>query len=492
MARFKIPKTALSVLHTDVVELARDPEAYGLGEEESVGYRALLQMIDGDTLVVEEVQLLQVGEPQAAMLRCESVVELLTDLANAYDDMVEYGVGGEDPKFSRAASRSLGTLATKVRKECEKMKRNPSAMESMGWKPVKERRSRAYEHPDGFRIVSSVNRYTGREQWLLQERFGGRWNTIGTQRYDDPVAAAWDFERSRGQERSRNSVGAFLGGAAIGAAGLGIAQYAIRRTSGTVGDLSYKIGPSTGREYWIEIDSPEGFAFAETYASSPQDAEQNLLQWIGRNESELRRWLPERRKIFQIKQQNPKRGRKAKRGKSDELRQDWIEAPQGLIVDELYLARAYARARAEHFGTPQVISKHHAQNRWDIGPKAPLDRATWDFVEVVGQRHNNPSTSLSPATYVVYAGFKEPAGLMRYGGKHYYSDEPPWLRPIDLARDLYRKKGPRSKYRIVEEGAITDEEWERAAENQRSGKYARRRRNPPHLMGARARRMSNP
>ena len=79
---------------------------------------------------------------------------------------------------------------------------------------------------------------------------------------------------------------------------------------------------------------------------------------------------------------------------------------------------------------------------------------------------------LDPGTYVVYGGQGEPLGLLAYGGRYYYSDGPPWVTPADLAWNTYRKKS-RAKFKLVPEGAVSDEVWEHAQENERSGKYRR-------------------
>ena len=72
--------------------------------------------------------------------------------------------------------------------------------------------------------------------------------------------------------------------------------------------------------------------------------------------------------------------------------------------------------------------------------------------------------------YIVYGGYGEPLGILNYGGKYYYSDEPPWETPLDLAEGIYRTKR-RSKLRLVSVGSVSDEVFEKAQYNERSGKY---------------------
>ena len=83
--------------------------------------------------------------------------------------------------------------------------------------------------------------------------------------------------------------------------------------------------------------------------------------------------------------------------------------------------------------------------------------------------------NLNPEEYVVYSGYGEPVGLMKYGGRFYYSDEPPWLTPESLASGLYRKKGPRASYRLVPVDNVSDDTYEKALRNQRSGRYSKHR-----------------
>ena len=76
----------------------------------------------------------------------------------------------------------------------------------------------------------------------------------------------------------------------------------------------------------------------------------------------------------------------------------------------------------------------------------------------------------SAQRYIVYGGYGEPLGILNYGGKYYYSDEPPWETPLDLAEGIYRTKR-RSKLRLVSVGSVSDEVFEKAQYNERSGKY---------------------
>lgn len=76
------------------------------------------------------------------------------------------------------------------------------------------------------------------------------------------------------------------------------------------------------------------------------------------------------------------------------------------------------------------------------------------------------------AEYVVYGGHGEPLGLMNYGGQYYYSDDPPWLTPLDLAYTIYRAKR-RSRLRVVRAAGVSDEVYEEAMANDRARVYRR-------------------
>jgi len=86
-------------------------------------------------------------------------------------------------------------------------------------------------------------------------------------------------------------------------------------------------------------------------------------------------------------------------------------------------------------------------------------------------RHCAPGTG--PGEYVVYAGFGEPAGLLNYGGRHYYSDGPPWMTAYDLVADVFRKKSPKAQYRLVDSRCVSEETWEKARANSLEKKYRR-------------------
>lgn len=85
-----------------------------------------------------------------------------------------------------------------------KRKHNPSkiddAMHAMGWHKVKHGRRWAYLSSDrSHRVIPSEDPKSRRLRWVVQDRSEGRWNTTGTWRWDDPVAAAWEVERTRVQ-----------------------------------------------------------------------------------------------------------------------------------------------------------------------------------------------------------------------------------------------------------------------------------------------------
>ena len=100
--RIKIPVTAASVFETDVIELAADPEGYGLDADERAAYALLAGCLVGGHLVTPEAK-----EDRDALFAT------LTALSNAYDDQAVHG-HGEDRRFANNAARSLSTLAVKV------------------------------------------------------------------------------------------------------------------------------------------------------------------------------------------------------------------------------------------------------------------------------------------------------------------------------------------------------------------------------------------
>ncbi len=97
---FKIPRLALSALETDVLEVAADPEGYGLDAEETAAYVALAGAVRGQALHVPS------NPTDRDRVQC-----LLLELGNNLNEQAE---AGHDPKFSRAASRGLCTLASKL------------------------------------------------------------------------------------------------------------------------------------------------------------------------------------------------------------------------------------------------------------------------------------------------------------------------------------------------------------------------------------------
>ena len=100
----KLSETALSVFETDVAELALDPFAYGLDEDETHAYLALYYSIDWKRarLIV----------PEGRQARA-AIASLLTDLANNYDDEVE-SRRAPDLAFAARARTVLTNLAWKV------------------------------------------------------------------------------------------------------------------------------------------------------------------------------------------------------------------------------------------------------------------------------------------------------------------------------------------------------------------------------------------
>lgn len=105
----KLSETALSVFETDVYELAEDPESFGLDEDETTAYQALAACVDLDRAVLVI--------PESAQER-RLVADLLTDLANGYDDALEHQRdqwGPEELRFAVTARRVMTSLASKVR-----------------------------------------------------------------------------------------------------------------------------------------------------------------------------------------------------------------------------------------------------------------------------------------------------------------------------------------------------------------------------------------
>lgn len=70
---------------------------------------------------------------------------------------------------------------------------------------------------------------------------------------------------------------------------------------------------------------------------------------------------------------NPAKSRRRTRDR-DELVREWVETKQGVGVDELWLAKKYAQARANHHGKAQAIYKDQAMEMWyvdDAKKRAP-------------------------------------------------------------------------------------------------------------------------
>jgi len=102
----KLNETVQSVIETDVIEQAMNPDWFGLDEEEAFLYQNLLDYLSAglERLIIPDT-----------LQESDAIAALLTDLSNGYDDAVEYEIS-DDPKFDKRAGRSLCTLAGNVRK----------------------------------------------------------------------------------------------------------------------------------------------------------------------------------------------------------------------------------------------------------------------------------------------------------------------------------------------------------------------------------------
>jgi len=105
-----ITKTAWSVLETDVFELAQDPDAFGLDEEEAEAYILLANSVKPSQYTDGAGVLYVPASSREQML----LWNLLLELSNMYDDIAEKGSKHGDARFARMASKSLGTLAGKM------------------------------------------------------------------------------------------------------------------------------------------------------------------------------------------------------------------------------------------------------------------------------------------------------------------------------------------------------------------------------------------
>jgi len=101
----KVPESVISVIETDVLELARDPEGHGLSHQETMAYRALVRSVDRGKGRIKFPD-----NPQDA----KSVAGLLGDLSNTYDASAEEGRG--DKAFDRRASNALAATVAKFNK----------------------------------------------------------------------------------------------------------------------------------------------------------------------------------------------------------------------------------------------------------------------------------------------------------------------------------------------------------------------------------------
>jgi len=88
----------------------------------------------------------------------------------------------------------------------------------------------------------------------------------------------------------------------------------------------------------------------------------------------------------------------------------------------------------------------------------------------IGQEEQEMS-NYYPEAYVVFAQAKEPLGILNWGGTDYYDGV--YSSPEELARDIFRKPHPRAKFRLVSVEAVSDDVYEKARENDISGKYRR-------------------
>ena len=100
--RIPISPTVAAVIETEVLDLAADPGAFGLDDDETTAYQLLARCYRGRSLEVS-------ADDRATVSR------LLLDLCNGADDRVEYGQSA-DPVFDRRAVRSLSSLIGKVRR----------------------------------------------------------------------------------------------------------------------------------------------------------------------------------------------------------------------------------------------------------------------------------------------------------------------------------------------------------------------------------------
>jgi hypothetical protein len=84
--------------------------------------------------------------------------------------------------------------------------------------------------------------------------------------------------------------------------------------------------------------------------------------------------------------------RKRSRRSADELVPEWVDAPGGVIVDEIYIAKLYAQARADKHGEAQAIYESTTYYSFVVQPqsmRAP-DRAYHSYSTTVFPK-SNPS-----------------------------------------------------------------------------------------------------
>lgn len=105
--KFKVSPWAASAIETDILELAADPEGYGLDAEECAAFQIFVRGYDADksTLAL------------STAADAESAWRTLVDLANSYDDAIEYQRFPADIKQqARNIRRALSALGSKIAK----------------------------------------------------------------------------------------------------------------------------------------------------------------------------------------------------------------------------------------------------------------------------------------------------------------------------------------------------------------------------------------
>lgn len=101
--RVKLSETLISVFETDVLEQSADPEEFFLDSSEALAIKLLAAAFTGTHLLIPA------NPKERDLMR-----DWLVDQANFYDDVAEYKIGPEDPKFARRAAKGLTTLSLKL------------------------------------------------------------------------------------------------------------------------------------------------------------------------------------------------------------------------------------------------------------------------------------------------------------------------------------------------------------------------------------------